>query len=185
LCKHFSLQKHVSGKEIIFRQSSQKSLILLSRLFLNTFFSLWSSDEIPVAFETLLAWTSVALSASQFGLHTIADLSLSSIDAMDDLPSSHSRRVLTGVLPLDSAYSCLLRHVGFELIRWEGVSAFANCFAVFTLTESIRDGAVPKLDSRVVSSFPPLFDEFRGKRFGLLWRGSRDGFRAATGTRTH
>jgi hypothetical protein len=32
------------------------------------------------------------------------------------------------------------------------------------------------LDSRVVSSFPPLFDEFRGKRFVLLWRGSRDGF---------
>jgi hypothetical protein len=25
--------------------------------------------------------------------------------------------------------------------------------------------------------FPPLFDEFSGKRFVLLWRGSRDGFR--------
>jgi hypothetical protein len=24
--------------------------------------------------------------------------------------------------------------------------------------------------------FPKLFDEFREKRFGLLWRGSRDGF---------
>jgi hypothetical protein len=34
----------------------------------------------------------------------------------------------------------------------------------------------PRLDSLIVSSFPPLFDEFRGKRFGLLWRGSRDGF---------
>jgi chromosome segregation ATPase len=34
------------------------------------------------------------------------------------------------------------------------------------------------LDSRVVSSFPPLFDEFRPKRFVLLWRGSRDGFGA-------
>jgi hypothetical protein len=33
-------------------------------------------------------------------------------------------------------------------------------------------------DSRIISSFPPLFDEFRGKRFLLLWRGSRDGFGA-------
>jgi hypothetical protein len=29
-----------------------------------------------------------------------------------------------------------------------------------------------------VSKFPALFAEFRGKRFSLLWRGSRDGFRA-------
>jgi hypothetical protein len=36
----------------------------------------------------------------------------------------------------------------------------------------------PLLDSRVVWSFPPLFDEFHGKRFVLLWRGSRNGFGA-------
>jgi hypothetical protein len=35
-----------------------------------------------------------------------------------------------------------------------------------------------QLDSLIVSSLPPLFDEFREKRFVLLWRGSRDGFRA-------
>jgi hypothetical protein len=38
--------------------------------------------------------------------------------------------------------------------------------------------AAPKLDSLILLSFPPLFDEFRGKRFVLLWRGSRDGFGA-------
>jgi hypothetical protein len=32
------------------------------------------------------------------------------------------------------------------------------------------------LDSLTASSFQPLFDEFRGKRFVLLRRGSRDGF---------
>jgi uncharacterized coiled-coil protein SlyX len=32
--------------------------------------------------------------------------------------------------------------------------------------------------SLVVADFPPLFAEFRGKRFTLLWRGSRDGFGA-------
>jgi hypothetical protein len=32
--------------------------------------------------------------------------------------------------------------------------------------------------SVIVAHFPELFAEFRGKRFTLLWRGSRDGFRA-------
>jgi hypothetical protein len=31
--------------------------------------------------------------------------------------------------------------------------------------------------SLIIADFPPLFAEFRGKRFTLLWRGSRDGFR--------
>jgi hypothetical protein len=30
--------------------------------------------------------------------------------------------------------------------------------------------------SLIVADFPALFAEFRGKRFALLWRGSRDGF---------
>jgi hypothetical protein len=38
--------------------------------------------------------------------------------------------------------------------------------------------AAPKLDSRVVSYFPRLFDEFRRKWSVLLWRGSREGFGA-------
>jgi hypothetical protein len=37
---------------------------------------------------------------------------------------------------------------------------------------------VPRIDSRIISDFPKLFGEFRGKRFSLLWRGSRDGFTA-------
>jgi hypothetical protein len=32
--------------------------------------------------------------------------------------------------------------------------------------------------SLIVSDFPDIFAEFRGKRFSLLWRGSRDGFGA-------
>jgi hypothetical protein len=34
------------------------------------------------------------------------------------------------------------------------------------------------VDSLIVSPIPPLFDEFRLKKWGLLWRGSRDGFGA-------
>jgi hypothetical protein len=35
-----------------------------------------------------------------------------------------------------------------------------------------------EFDSLIVSSLAPLFDEFCGKRFVLLWRGIRDGFGA-------
>jgi hypothetical protein len=36
----------------------------------------------------------------------------------------------------------------------------------------------PRLDSTIISDFPEIFSEFRGKRFSLLWRGGRDGFDA-------
>jgi hypothetical protein len=34
----------------------------------------------------------------------------------------------------------------------------------------------PVLDSAIISDFPEIFAEFRGKWFSLLWRGGRDGF---------
>jgi hypothetical protein len=36
----------------------------------------------------------------------------------------------------------------------------------------------PPFDSQIISDIPEIFAEFRGKRFSLLWRGSRDGFKA-------
>jgi hypothetical protein len=36
-------------------------------------------------------------------------------------------------------------------------------------------GVIP---SRIISEFPLIFREFRGKSFWLLWRGNRDGFTA-------
>jgi hypothetical protein len=36
----------------------------------------------------------------------------------------------------------------------------------------------PALGSVIISNFPEIFGEFRGKRFSLLWRGGRDGFGA-------
>jgi hypothetical protein len=126
-------------------------------------------------------------------LDSIGDLSLLSIDALDDLLSSDSLRVesedalVTRLLQLGSAYSFLLHHVRFGLLSLESVSALANRFADFSFTESIWEGVAarlplprpppaPPLDSLIVSDFPPLLDEFRAKRFVLLWRGSRDGF---------
>jgi hypothetical protein len=39
-------------------------------------------------------------------------------------------------------------------------------------------GAPAGFASLIVADFPVLFAELRGKRFALLWRGSRDGFGA-------
>jgi hypothetical protein len=33
-------------------------------------------------------------------------------------------------------------------------------------------------DSQIISGFPDIFAEFQGKHFEILWRGSRDGFKA-------
>jgi hypothetical protein len=47
------------------------------------------------------------------------------------------------------------------------------------LTRNPGSGPPPTLDSQIVSEFPELFNEFRGNKWKLLWRGSRAGFSAA------
>jgi hypothetical protein len=69
------------------------------------FFDLWSygsssCDEITVILEALLGGTSAIASASQFDLHSTADLSLLSIDAREDLPLSDSFPVESEDAPL-------------------------------------------------------------------------------------
>jgi hypothetical protein len=44
--------------------------------------------------------------------------------------------------------------------------------------ETLKTWTAPVLDSRIVSSFPLLFNEFHEKQFVLLWNGSCDGFGA-------
>jgi hypothetical protein len=44
---------------------------------------------------------------------------------------------------------------------------------------ALRDWAVPWIDSQILTAFPAIFDEFRGRSFRLLWRGSRDGLSVA------
>jgi hypothetical protein len=45
-----------------------------------------------------------------------------------------------------------------------------------TATPPSAKAAAPALGSKIISDFPEIFAEFRGKRFSLLWRGGRDGF---------
>jgi hypothetical protein len=44
---------------------------------------------------------------------------------------------------------------------------------------AVPQPSAPSLDSRIISTFPEIFSEFRGKQFSLLWRGSRDGFKSS------
>jgi hypothetical protein len=45
------------------------------------------------------------------------------------------------------------------------------------IRSSLQKPSLP-FNSRIISDFPEIFAEFRGMRFELLWRGSRDGFGA-------
>jgi hypothetical protein len=47
-----------------------------------------------------------------------------------------------------------------------------------TAVFALKSWTAPEVDLLIIAEFPPLFEEFRRKRFKLLWRGSRDGFRA-------
>jgi predicted nucleic acid-binding Zn-ribbon protein len=49
-----------------------------------------------------------------------------------------------------------------------------------------RIAAIPGVfDSRIISDFPEIFAEFRKNQISLLWRGSRDGFKAEEFRRVH
>jgi hypothetical protein len=48
---------------------------------------------------------------------------------------------------------------------------------VLTRASTARN-PTPALRSAIISDFPEVLAEFRGKRFALLWRGGRDGFGA-------
>jgi hypothetical protein len=49
---------------------------------------------------------------------------------------------------------------------------------VATLEARLHPPGPSSLDSLIIPDLPELFAEFRGQRFTLLWRGSRDGFGA-------
>jgi hypothetical protein len=47
---------------------------------------------------------------------------------------------------------------------------------VSALKAEVAAAVQPLLSSTIISDFPEIFAEFRGKQFKLLWCGSRDGF---------
>jgi hypothetical protein len=116
-----------------------------------------------------------------------ADISILSFEALDDLLLSSSVRIesedalLRLLLKLGSGYRFLLKHIQLDFLSADGLLLLAAHFEI--PPESVWQCAaevitLPPLSSVIISSFPGIFAEFRGKRFSLLWRGSRDGFKA-------
>jgi hypothetical protein len=178
-----TLHSLLSGVETVFHKSHQKSLILLSRQVGNVglqrfFFSLWSNSNMRLsnAFAT----------HSRVYLQSISDVLLLSVDALDDLLSTESflvdsEEVLMRILIL-LRHPPLLRHIRWEFVSTALITSFDED-STESLWLTVADRLIapppsPGLDSLIVSEFPPLFEEFRMKRFNLLWRGSRDGFTA-------
>jgi hypothetical protein len=168
-----SLRSLLSDSPISFDQSSLTSLLLLSRRLCNT------------ELEHL-----IILSSSFSDLNSLSTniLSQLSFDALDDLLSSPSLQIesedalLSFILNLGSSYSPLLRHIQLEFLSSAGICQLRDCFATCDFSESLWCGVViflttPRVDSLIISDIPPLFDEFRDKKWELLWRGNRDGFR--------
>jgi hypothetical protein len=128
----------------------------------------------------MLELQSVCSKTDRFDLNSI-DLSSLSVDALDQILTEGSFYIKSEddlflrICGLGSEYRPLLRHIEIGFLS---VAALAECFAF--PSECIWIGIsrllVPALDSVIISDFPEIFDEFRGKRFSLLWRGGRDGF---------
>jgi hypothetical protein len=116
------------------------------------------------------------------------------VDAVDGLLSGETFCVesedalLDCLLKPGPAYSPLLRHIQPTFLSPDGLLTLADHLAHppesvwLSLAERLQKPPGPPrpppgwLDSLIVSDFPGIFAEFRGKRFSLLWRGSRDGF---------
>jgi hypothetical protein len=94
--------------------------------------------------------------------------------------------LLRFILKLGPGYRDLLRHIQIAFLSEDGLSLLEEHFEI--PPESLWQCAAewiarprpppPLLDSQIISEFPDIFAEFKGKHSELLWRGSRDGFRA-------
>jgi hypothetical protein len=198
------LQQLIRGETIAIPSSSRRSLVFLCRNLCNPefeyFFAALSPTNATASLSDLL---------TPRPRDRIDDISLLSFDALDELLSRDSIQLesedflLKHLIELGPKYRPLLRHVRFEFLSVEGLGYFADqCFwadvtegiwkgvmerlrrsaemgVQKTMTAASKMVAVPRLDSRIISDFPSLFSEFTGKSFRLLYRGSRDGFRAA------
>jgi hypothetical protein len=117
------------------------------------------------------------------------DISILSIEALDSLFLNEILTVesedslLRFILKLGLDYRDLLRHIEIGFLSEDGLSLLDEDLGIPpesiwpSAAERITHFALP-LDSQIISSFPEIFAEFRGKHFEILWRGSRDGFKA-------
>jgi hypothetical protein len=106
------------------------------------------------------------------------------------------------ILELGSEYRVLLNEVQFEFLSPEGLSKFLEHFDYREITDDIWSSLARRLrgekptefpgrhvelaldqrgfSSSIVSGFPPALCVIEGKKIGLLYRGTRDGFAGST-----
>jgi hypothetical protein len=122
---------------------------------------------------------------------TSFDLSMLSAEALDEIRAGASFSIDSEdalserLLSLGDEYLPLLSRIAIRFLRAAGLAILAEHFVfppecVFC---GILDSLIPppppsRWNSAIVADFPELFDDFKQKQFTLLWRGSRDGFRA-------
>jgi hypothetical protein len=180
--------------KVILQKLHQKSLILLSRKLGNIglehlCFGLCGDSAADVPVMIVSSFTV----RSRVSRQSVSNPLLLSIDALDDLLSSESffvdsEEALLDIL-LTIGHPSLLRHIQWSFINTSTITPLCENPVLCHPTEPVWMALVNRLsrppsppighiDSLVVSDFPPLFEEFRMKRFNLLWRGSRDGFTA-------
>jgi hypothetical protein len=122
----------------------------------------------------------------RFDLDSV-DLSVFSVEALDEVLGLASFSIasedvlLERLLSLGDEYRPLLRRIESRFLSATGLTILTECFA--SLPECILYSILDRLfrsvwNSVIVPDFPKLFEDFKKKQFPLLWRGSRDGFRA-------
>jgi hypothetical protein len=112
-----------------------------------------------------------------------------SLDTLDAILTSKSLVIdsedtlFYSILDLGPAYFPLLRHISWHFLSSEVFTSLQWNPIAECIWEGIHDFRSPSrtlknpLDSLIITDFPEIFREFQEKKFTLLWRGTRDGFR--------
>jgi hypothetical protein len=172
--------------------SNVRSQLLLSkflgnehpeRLFLN-----FSKSDIGKNLSELIIGSRIEIDFDS------TDISNFSFEVLDNLLLNESVSVesedslLRHILHLRPNYRDLVRHIHIVNLSEDGLSLLFESFDIPSesvlhfAVERIRHPPPPPLDSQIISGIPEIFAEFRGKKFSLLRRGSRHGFKAKTFT---
>jgi hypothetical protein len=131
----------------------------------------------------------VLAGTDRFDLDSV-ELSVFSVEALDEVLGLASFSIasedalLERLLSLGDEYRPLVSRIEIEFLSAAGLATLAEQFAFAPdwVCCSILDYLLHSIpsgwNSAIVPGFPKLFEDFKRKQFTLLWRGSRDRFKA-------
>jgi hypothetical protein len=188
--------------------AERKSMILLCRYLQNNtmekiFFglSIGQSSSISVTFGSSKP-SDCSIIASDFYLYSKEDLSLLSVETLSDILSSDSLVLLSEdslfdlLISFGDSYSALFDHLRIEFLSSRGISNFFDKIDFSRVTfkmwsslglrmkgifdSSLKMRRFRRIDSNIIQSYADILSTFGDQIFGLLYRGSRDGFDSST-----